>query len=182
MIGRMQEPQMTRNGAYTITVSGIREDVYKLWDQLKDCDCEISIKKHRKKRSLNANAYAWVLMGQIADKLSPLTVNEYYRRTIKEAGIRTEIICVRDQAVDAVISGWEHNGAGWMVERMDSKIKGCVNLRLLYGSSSFDSKEMARFLDIIIQDAEAMGIPTITEAERMRMIGRWKDGEKPAAG
>lgn len=176
MIGRMQEPQMTRNGAYTISVSGIREDVYKLWDQLKDCDCDVEIKKHRKKRSLNANAYAWVLMGQIADKLSPLTVNEYYRRIIKEAGIKTEIICAPEKAVDTVISGWEHNGAGWMVERMDSKIKGCTNLRLIYGSSSFDSKEMARFIDLLIQDAEALGIPTITEAEKEKMIGAWKYG------
>ena len=57
-----------------------------------------------------------------------------------------------------------------------------MNLRLLYGSSSFDSKEMARFLDIIIQDAEAIGIPTITEEEQKRMIGGWAHGEKPAAG
>lgn len=182
MIGRMQEPQMTRNGAYTVTVSGIREDVFPLYEALKDSDCEISIKKHRKKRSLNANAYAWVLMGKIAEKLSPLSVSDYYRRTIKEAGIKTDVICVPEKAVDSVIIGWEHNGAGWLAERMDSKIKGCVNLRLIYGSSSFDSAEMARFIDLIVQDAEAIGIPTVTEAEIQKMIGGWKHAEKPAAG
>lgn len=182
MIGRMSEPQMARNGTYTVTVSGIREDVFPLWDALKDCDCDLEIKKHRNKRSLNANAYAWVLMGKIAEKLSPLGVLEYYRRVIKETGIKTDIICVPEKAVETVITGWEHNGAGWLAERMDSKLKGCVNLRLIYGSSSFDSAEMARFVDYIVQDAEAIGIPTVTETELQRMLGGWKHGKEPIAG
>ena len=182
MIGRMSEPQIARNGTFTVTVSGIKEDLFPLWDALKDCDCDFEIKKHRKKRSLNANAYAWVLMGQIAQKMDGMGVEDYYRRMIKETGIKTDIICVPDKAVETVITGWEHNGAGWLAEKMDSKLKGCVNLRLIYGSSSFDSAEMARFIDFLIQDAEAMGIPTVTETEIKRMLGGWKNGQEPIAG
>lgn len=176
MIGRMAEPQMARNGTYTVTVSGIREDVYGLWDALKDCDCDVEIKKHRKKRSLNANAYAWTLIGQIAGLMDGVSSDEYYRRMIRDAGIKTDIICVPNKAVESVITGWEHNGTGWVAEKMDSKLDGCTNLRLIYGSSSFDSKEMARFIDLLIQDAESLGIPTITEAEKEKMIGAWKYG------
>ena len=102
--------------------------------------------------------------------------DEYYRRTIRDAGIKTDIICVPNKAVESVITGWEHNGTGWVAEKMDSKLDGCTNLRLIYGSSSFDSKEMARFIDLLIQDAESLGIPTITEAEKEKMIGAWKYG------
>lgn len=182
MTGRMMEPQMARNGTYTVTISGIREDVYGLWDTLKDQDCEIEIGKIKKKRSLNANAYAWVLMDQIAGKLQGVAVNDYYTRLIREAGIKTDIVCVPEKAAQSVIDGWAHNGTGWIAERMDSKIKGCVNLRLIYGSSSFDSREMARLIDLIIQDAESMGIPTMTENEIKKMLGRWAHGKEPLAG
>lgn len=182
MIGRIEEPRIARNGTMTLTVSGIREDVWPLYDHLRDAECEITIKKHRRKRSLNANAYAWVLIGQIAEKMSSITVGEYYRRAIKETGIKTNVICVPEKAVEAVISGWEHNGAGWVAEKLDSKLPGCTNLRLIYGSSSFDSAEMARFIDFLIQDAEALGIPTVTEAEIKKMIGGWDNAAESAAG
>ena len=181
MIGHLQEPQIARNGSYTLTISGIREDVFPLWDELKDCECDIEIKKHRKKRSLNANAYAWTLIGQIVGRMDGVAADDYYRRQIKEAGIKTDIICVPEKAMESVMQGWGHHGTGWIAEKMDSKIKGCVNLRLIYGSSTFNSAEMARFIDLIIQDAEALGIPAITEAERLKMLGAWSNGEKHPA-
>lgn len=181
MICRMHEPQISRNGTFAVTVSGIKEDLFPLWDALKDTDCDFEIKKHRQKRSLNANAYAWVLIGKIAEKTG-VSANDYYRRTIKESGIKTDVICVPEKAIEAVISGWEHNGTGWLTEKMDSKIKGCTNMRLFYGSSSFDSAEMARFIDLLVQDAESLGIPTVTETEIKRMLGGWKNGQEPAAG
>ena len=32
--------------------------------------------------------------------------------------------------------GWEHNGLGWVTEILPSKIAGCVNVVLYYGSST----------------------------------------------
>lgn len=42
----------------------------------------LTVKKHRKARSLNANAYAWVLIGKIAEKLQ--TDNESVYLTMLE--------------------------------------------------------------------------------------------------
>lgn len=182
MTGRMEEPRIARDGTLSVTVSGIREDAWPLWDELKNAECDIEIKKHRKKRSLNANAYAWTLIGQIVGKMDGVTADDYYRRQLKEAGIRTDIICVPQKAVETVMQGWNRHGTGWLVEKMDSKLEGCCNLRLFYGSSSFDSAEMARFIDLLVQDAEALGIPTVTENELQKMIGGWGKHEKHLAG
>jgi hypothetical protein len=176
----MQEPVMARDGTYSVTFTGIREDVWKLWESLKELPLLLDVKKFRKPRSLTANAYAWVLIGKIADKMK-VTPEEYYRRTIKETGIKTTIVCVPNKAVQKLLDGWEHNGTGWIGEKMDSKIDGCTNIRLIYGSSSFDSSEMARFIHFIVQDAESLGIPTVTDDEMNRMLGRWKRERKSAA-
>lgn len=174
----ISEPVMARDGSYSITLTGIREDIWSLWEALKGLLCEVTIKKWRKPRSLNANAYAWVLIGKITEKMKNVTPDEYYKRTIRETGIKTDVICVPNKAVDKVLEGWGRNGTGWVGEKMDSKIEGCTNIRLMYGSSSFDSSEMARFVNFIVQDAESLGIPTVTEQEMQKMLRGWGRVEK----
>ncbi len=49
---------------------------------------DIEVKKHRNKRSLDANAYCWVLIGKLAEKMN-LKVNEVYKMAIKEVGAYT---------------------------------------------------------------------------------------------
>lgn len=178
---QLSEPVMARDGSYSITLTGIREDIWSLWEALKGLLCEVSIKKWRKPRSLNANAYAWVLIDKIAEKMKNVSPDEYYKRLIRETGIKTDVICVPNKAVDKVLEGWGRNGTGWIGEKMDSKLEGCTNIRLMYGSSSFDSSEMARFIGFIIQDAESLGIPTVTEHEMQKMLRGWGRVKEPVA-
>ena len=69
MIGRLEHLMSGRNGEQIITLT-VHADFREQFDALKDDDVDIVIKKHRQKRSLNANAYCWVLCDKIADKLS----------------------------------------------------------------------------------------------------------------
>ena len=87
-------------------------------------------------------------------------------------------VCVIDEAAQRMIEGWEKNGIGWQAETTKSKLPGCTNIILYFGSSVYDSAQMARLIDSLVQDAEALGIPTITDAEAERLIGRW--GKKNA--
>ena len=48
-----------------------------------DPNKEYEIKEHKEKRSLDANAYCWILCKKIADKLH-ITKEEVYRKNIKE--------------------------------------------------------------------------------------------------
>ena len=134
---------------------------------------EYEITKKRQKRSLDANAYAWVLIDKIAEVMH-LDKTTVYRREIREIGGASEIVCVRNDAVNGMTRIWEKNGLGWQVEQLPSKIKGCTNLILHYGSSVFDSKQMSVFIDQIIQDATALDIETLSDKELSLLKEGWK--------
>lgn len=173
MICRLNEPTKTRDGSFTLLLTGIREDIYGLYDELKGQECEATIKKRHAKRSLTANAYAWVLIHQIAERQG-ISEADYYRRIIKESGIKTVVVCVPKIAVETLVNDWMARGLGFFTQRFECKTKGCEGVRLYFGSSTFDSAEMARFIDIIVQDAESIGIHTVTDNELSRMKDGWK--------
>ena len=56
---------------------------------------------------------------------------------------------------------------------MESKLPGCVNVVLYYGSSTYDTAQMSRLIDNIIQDCKAQGIDTRTPEEVARMKEEW---------
>ena len=137
--------------------------------------CEkLSIKatKHREKRSLDANAYAWVLMDKLAEKLGESKI-DIYREYVKHIGGNSEIVCVKNSAVERLKDGWGKNGIGWVTDTLPSKIKGCTCIILYYGSSTYDTAQMSRLLDLIIQDCKEQGIPTETPDEIARLKALW---------
>lgn len=130
----------------------------------------IEIKEYKPKRSLDANAYAWVLIDKIAAKIG-LTKTEVYRAAISQIGGNSDTVCVMEKAADALCNGWSHNGLGWVTQRFPSKIDGCVNVTLYYGSSTYDSKTMSRLIDSLIEDARSLDIETMTPNELARLEG-----------
>lgn len=130
----------------------------------------VEIKEYRKKRSLDANAYAWVLIDKLAAKLNTSKA-DVYRNAIREIGGVSDTVCVQAKAADALCAGWQHNGLGWFTERMPSKIDGCINVILYYGSSSYDTAQMSRLIDNLIYEAKEWGIETMTPAELERLEG-----------
>ena len=131
------------------------------------------IKKHRKKRSKNANDYLWELLTQMSQALASshlyVSKEEIYRKHIKIAG-RCDYVAVPERAVDSLIKGWDEKGIGWFAEVVDfipgKEIDGCKKVCLYYGSSTYDTAEMSRLLGSVIQEAQDMGIETLTESER----------------
>jgi len=136
-------------------------------------DGEYQITKAKKKRSLDSNAYCWVLIDKIsaavgADKIT------VYREAVRNIAGNTEIVCVKDEAVQKLRDGWEHNGIGWLTETMPSKLEGCTNVILTYGSSTYDQAQMTALLEHIVDEAKALGIETLTPSELERMKADWK--------
>lgn len=131
------------------------------------------IQEKKKKRSLNANAYAWVLLDKLAAVLH-IGKTELYRSYIKEIGGNSDVVCVIDKALDDLRKGWEHNGLGWLTETMPSKIAGCTNVIVYYGSSTYDTAQMSRLIDMIVQDCKENGIETLTPAELQSMCDEWR--------
>lgn len=132
-----------------------------------------NIEKAKKKRSIDANALAWVLLDKLAAALQIPKI-ELYRNAIKEIGGVSETVCVPSAAVERLISGWEHNGLGWQAETYNSKIEGCTNVTLYYGSSTFDTAQMSRLINNIIQDCEACGVETRPREEIDSLLAQWE--------
>lgn len=132
----------------------------------------LTIKEKKKRRSLDANAYAWVLMDKLASQLHE-SKEAIYKSYIKEIGGNSEIICIKSEAAEKLRSAWERNGLGWQTDTMPSKLKGCTNVVLYYGSSVYDTEQMSRLIDLIVQDCETFGIETKDPAELERLVEEW---------
>lgn len=133
---------------------------------------DLTIKPHRERRSLDANAYFWVLLDRLAEAIR-IPKTDIYRRYIKEIGGNSETVCVVEKAADKLCEGWAHNGIGWQTDRLPSKLKGCVNVILYYGSSTYDSRQMSRLIDMVVADCKGQGIETLTPDELGRLKDRW---------
>lgn len=133
---------------------------------------DLTIKPHRERRSLDANAYCWVLLDRLAEKVQ-IPKTEIYRRYIREIGGNSETVCVVEKAADKLCEGWAHNGIGWQTDRLPSKLEGCVNVILYYGSSTYDTRQMSRLIDMVVADCKDQGIETLTPDELDRLKDRW---------
>lgn len=157
MKGRLTGLARGLDGGYLLTVQTADRAVEDLWAALKDADVSVEIKRHRRRRSLDANAYAWVLIDRLADTLGQ-TKREVYREAIRGIGGVSDVVMVSDKAAASLVKGWEHNGLGWFTETMPSRQKGCTTVVLYYGSSVYDTAQMAKLIDHLCQDCRAVGI------------------------
>ena len=73
----------------------------------------MEVKEHRERRSLDANAYFWVLCDRLAEHTG-IPKAEIYREAIRNIGGNNQIVCVPTKAVDKLVEGWQHNGLGWL--------------------------------------------------------------------
>lgn len=140
-------------------------------------DVKVVVSKWRENRSLNANNYAWLLMDKIAEK-TKTTKEEIYKEIIKRVGV-FEILPIKNIAVESFIKKWQSNGVGWVCEILGkSKIKNYTNVMAYFGSSTYNSKEMARLIDEIVSEAKNLGIQTETPEMIANLKSAWSEYEK----
>lgn len=133
---------------------------------------EYEIRRKADHRTLTANAYAWVLIDKLAEATG-MPKTEVYKRAVREVGGNSEIVCVQTKAVPMLRKTWESRGLGWQTDEDVSKIPGCTNVTLYYGSSAFDTKQMARLIDSLIQDCKALNIETLEPDRLNSMLREW---------
>ena len=126
----------------------------------------------RQKRSLDANAYMWVLLDKISAEVG-VPKEELYQRQIRMIGGVSDTLCIQNKAVDKFRKEWESKGIGWQTETIPVKTAGCTGVIVYYGSSAFDTKQMSRLIDSIVQDCQAMGIETKSDEEIKSLLKEW---------
>ena len=134
---------------------------------------DLEVKEHRKKRSLDANAFAWVLIGKLADAMR-ITPLEVYQNAIQNVGGNYEVIPIKVEAAEHFKRIWEAKGLGWpCVDMGASKIHGYQNLRCYYGSSTYDTRQMSQLIDNLVQDCKSLDIETKSEEEIASLMEAW---------
>lgn len=134
---------------------------------------DYEIRPKRKKRSLDANAYLWTLVGKIAAAVG-IPTDEVYRNAIRDAGEFTPLP-IRADAVEEFSRVWGTKGTGWFIDVLDdSKLPGYKLVRAYNGSSSYDTKQMSRLIDYVVQDAKSLDIETMTERELSLLKEGWR--------
>ena len=132
---------------------------------------QYEVKEVKKKRSLDSNAYAWVLLGKLQDKLH-IPKEDIYRDVIKNIG-SYEVIPVKNEAVERFRQAWSKNGIGWLTETTKSKLEGFTNVIAYYGSSTYNTLEMTRLIELIVQECKQLDIETKSEAELDSLLKSW---------
>ena len=172
MIGRFySKPMISSPGRFVIQLEVNSADLY---DSLKDEVLDVEIKKHREKRSLNANAYFHVLCGKIAE-VQKLSHTMVHNQMIADYGQMDEDI--KNIIMDAEIP-WEkvqtiHLRPTTATRMMDNGKLYRVYI-VMRGSHTYDTKEMSRLIDGTVQEAKQLGIETLTPAELERMMRAWQ--------
>ena len=134
---------------------------------------DVEIKEHREKRSLDANAYCWVLLDKLAEALDT-TKEELYRGYVRKIGPFKDFDLTVDEA-KTFRTAWERLGQGWPTEQVDFTPDGeRVVIRAYYGSSTYNTKRMSRLIDMIVEDCKEQGIETLTPQQLDAMKERWK--------
>ena len=132
---------------------------------------QYEVKEVKRRRSLDSNAYAWVLIGKLQDKLH-IPKEDIYKSLIKEIG-SYEVIPVKNEAVERFRQAWSKNGLGWITETTKSKLEGFTNIIAYYGTSSYNSAEMSRLINLIVQECKQQDIETMTPNELKSLLESW---------
>lgn len=146
-------------------------------EQLKNQDkLNIELKKWYKKRSLDANAYCWVLCDMIAKELSKdgevVTKEIIYKDAINNIGVFEPFI-VQESTFEKFKRIWEKQGLGFLVQEVSKKDKA-IKVHCYYGSSTYNSKEMSLLIELLIQEAKALNLETKPQAELDSLLRSWK--------
>lgn len=153
-------------------------DIGKGWDKLRKCEqLSFTVKQHKQKRSLDANAYYWCLATKLADALrisKPRMHNMLLRRYGRPEQIDGKLVYL-------VLPDTE-SGAERALEAETYHIRPTAQVKegadglmyrtylMLRGSSTYDAAEMGALIDGLVSECREQGIETMPPEELERMM------------
>lgn len=157
----------------TLLLEARPEDV----EALMGADLSVEIRKERKRRSLDANAYYWALLSKLAESLG-VSKTYMHNSILRRYG---QIEQIGGQAVYVVIPDTESarkevDEAQIYHLRPTSQVKegkGGVMYRtymMLKGSSAYDTKEMSVLIDGLVSECREVGIETVPSYRLQAMM------------
>lgn len=158
-----------RGLSFTVGVPVIySDDLNKLSEAFKN-GLDFEFKPVKKKRSLDSNAYLWILCDQIAQVIHS-TKEEVYRMAITEVGKFIEMSFTSKKDMDDFVRWWQEKGIGWIVEMVDTEL---MIVHAYIGSSRYTTQEMNVLIDNVVESARELGISTKSDEEIDSLVRSW---------
>jgi len=180
--GRLKDLTFGRNGEQILSIS-TREDCRPLWDNLNEYEVVVTVKKYSKRRSLNANNYAWSLMEQIAAATGS-DKEKVYETMLQRYGTGETYTDDDGNECKAIFSLREDIPPRMVARHCMEIGEGYVNdqkfihYRAIKGSSEYTTKEMSVFLDGVVSECKELDIETATPDQLARYKEEWKANYK----
>ena len=153
-------------GGFRLTFS-TDDDIRQSLEALEGTDLRLNAQKWREKRSKDANAYFFVLVGKIAQRLN-LSVTTVHNQMIATYGQPDGgMVLLRDD-VDWTALETLHLKPVPGIEVVGEEFY--CRYMIMRGSHTYDSSEMAALIDGTIQEAKELGIETLTPAQLEEMM------------
>lgn len=132
------------------------------------------LKQKRNRRSLDANAYCWIMCQKIAEAIGS-SKEGVYKDAVRSVG-QFDILLIKNETVNDFAKHWSARGLGWFCGKLDERGK-YTQVAAYYGSSTYDTAQMSALIDYLVRDAEELGIPTATSQEIALLKERWGDAQ-----
>lgn len=139
---------------------GNKEQIKQELENIKDNKKLYRFEPYKEKRSNKANKYFWELLGQLCLEMGLDTIEEYKKR-VRQLGVFRYWEIDKDN-VATFNKMWSDNGIAWFTDVVDIAENGKIGINAYYGSSSYNTKQMAKLIDDVVQDCKAIGIETET--------------------
>lgn len=137
---------------------GNKEQIKQELENIKDNKKLYRFEPYKEKRSNKANRYFWELLGQLCLEMGLDTIEEYKKR-VRQLGVFRYWEIDKDN-VATFNKMWSDNGIAWFTDVVDIAENGKIGINAYYGSSSYNTKQMAKLIDGVVQDCKAIGIET----------------------
>lgn len=126
-----------------------------------DIDLDINFSRHRNRRSIDANAFLWACLGEIARAISSDTWS-IYLYMLERYGKFTHIL-VKPEAVEQVRQVWRET-------KIVGEKDGMIQMLCFFGSSTYNTKEFSQLLDGVVSEMKEMHLETPPDEEMKRLL------------
>lgn len=148
----------------------------------KDKPLRVKLTRWSEKRSTSANAYAWTLLGKLSAVLG-VPPEDIYRQLIPDVGGNSTAVSVPLDGLEMLRRSWARNGLGWTLEVIGvGDAPGMIDVMLYYGSSVYDSAQMSRLIELIIQEYRENGVEHLPPDKINAMLEAWNEKENKSPG
>lgn len=146
-------------------------------EKLKEKVLSVELKQYREKRSLDANAYYWKLVSELADKIGQSNAwvhNNMLRKYGQVETIDGKMVYIvipdTDAAYNKTYEAQEYHikPTSQVKEGMDGVMyRTYITLK---GSSNYNTKEMSQLIDGLVRECKDVGIETMAPEELERIM------------